>query len=237
MPGTGVEVEGPDGNTYEFPDGTDKTAAVAYFKKRGIGVAKTAAAPVLPPTKQGAVGAFLSDIKGLLKPGGYSPYPGMDQEVKAGAAGHAYEADQERKKAGYSTPYRALAPVAESVGVNVEGMEDAARKGDPGAVLGHAAAGAAVPAMAYAGRGAVRAVSRASDIIGIKSRAGAAFDNIEGKIGDAPVAYEPVHAALDKVFDLGEKGFKVPKVAKAYSKWITERQKTGHTERGPRGQR
>ncbi len=36
-----VQVQGPDGNTYQFPDGTDKTAAVAYFKKKGIGAKQT----------------------------------------------------------------------------------------------------------------------------------------------------------------------------------------------------
>jgi hypothetical protein len=33
-----VSVQGPDGNTYQFPDGTDKSAAIGYFKKKGIGV-------------------------------------------------------------------------------------------------------------------------------------------------------------------------------------------------------
>ena len=32
-----VTVVGPDKQTYQFPDGTDKTAAIAYFKKKGIG--------------------------------------------------------------------------------------------------------------------------------------------------------------------------------------------------------
>lgn len=39
-----VQVQGPDGNTYQFPDGTDKTAAIGYFKKKGIG-AKAATSP------------------------------------------------------------------------------------------------------------------------------------------------------------------------------------------------
>jgi len=232
-----VEVEGPDGNTYQFPDGTDKNAAIKYFKAKGIGVNKNDSAPTLPPTKQGAVGALLSDLKGMLKPRGYSPYPGMDQEAKSEAAGHAYEADQSRKQAGYGRVYRAVVPFAESIGTNVEGMEDAARKGDPGAVIGHAVAPIAAYGVARTGAKVGGAVLRASDMIGIKSRAGAAFDAIEGKIGDAPVAHEPVHAALDKVFDLGDKGFKVPKVAKAYSKWITERQRSGHTEPAPSGGR
>jgi len=32
-----VNVQGPDGKTYAFPDGTDKSAAIAYFKRKGIG--------------------------------------------------------------------------------------------------------------------------------------------------------------------------------------------------------
>lgn len=36
----GVEVEGPDGNVYDFPVGTDKAAAIRYFKSKGIGVPK-----------------------------------------------------------------------------------------------------------------------------------------------------------------------------------------------------
>jgi hypothetical protein len=33
-----VKVNGPDGNTYHFPEGTTKEKAIAYFKKKGIGV-------------------------------------------------------------------------------------------------------------------------------------------------------------------------------------------------------
>lgn len=32
-----VTVKGPDGNVYQFPDGTDKATAIGYFKKKGIG--------------------------------------------------------------------------------------------------------------------------------------------------------------------------------------------------------
>jgi hypothetical protein len=51
--------------------------------------------------------------------------------------------DAARKADGRSLPYRALAPIAEGVGVNVQGMEQSAREGDQAAVLGHAAAAAA----------------------------------------------------------------------------------------------
>lgn len=33
-----VTVVGPDGNTYLFPYGTDKSAAIAFFKRKGIGI-------------------------------------------------------------------------------------------------------------------------------------------------------------------------------------------------------
>lgn len=39
----GVDVHGPDGKQYQFPDGTTKEAAIAYFKKNGIGVQAPAA--------------------------------------------------------------------------------------------------------------------------------------------------------------------------------------------------
>lgn len=78
---------------------------------------------------------------GMLHPGGFSPYPGMDQEAKSGAATEAAQQDRARKAAGYSLPYRAAAPLAESLGVNVPAMEQSAKEGDVGGV----AAGAAVP--------------------------------------------------------------------------------------------
>ena len=37
-----VTITGPDNREYQFPDGTDKTAAIAYFKKKGIGAAPSA---------------------------------------------------------------------------------------------------------------------------------------------------------------------------------------------------
>jgi len=44
-----VTVTGPDNKPYEFPDGTTKDTAVAYFKKKGVGGAPAAAPPPEPP--------------------------------------------------------------------------------------------------------------------------------------------------------------------------------------------
>src|ERR1700685_1797188 len=53
-----VDVEGPDGKTYSFPDGTDKAAAIRYFKAKGItgytmqhSEAERATAAAAPPPK------------------------------------------------------------------------------------------------------------------------------------------------------------------------------------------
>src|ERR1700690_2898617 len=51
----GVQVTGPDGQMYQFPDGTDKAGAIKYFKTKGItGKSQQpqpkAAAPAAPST-------------------------------------------------------------------------------------------------------------------------------------------------------------------------------------------
>src|SRR5215469_10781837 len=58
-----VTVEGPDGNNYEFPDGTDKTAAVAYFKKKGI---TGASAPADEDFTSNTKGEGLYPMSGVL---------------------------------------------------------------------------------------------------------------------------------------------------------------------------
>lgn len=42
---TQVPVQGPDGKQYMFPQGTDKDAAIGYFKKKGIGAAPAQPSP------------------------------------------------------------------------------------------------------------------------------------------------------------------------------------------------
>ena len=132
----GVHITAPDGSPGVIP--ADKTPDAV---KAGAKIVPIEDQPVQHPGFWAQMG---SDLKGLLHPSGFNPYPGMGQDEKAAAAGQAYEQDQARQKAGYGAPYRALAPVAESVGVNVPGMEESAAEGDVGGVLGHAAAPAAV---------------------------------------------------------------------------------------------
>lgn len=103
--------------------------------------ASTTAGTMLDTIKTAA-----SDLGGLVHPSGFSPYPGTGQDEKAAAAGQAYEQDQARQQPGpglahgRGLAYRATVPLAESVGVNVPGMEQSAAEGSQGGVLGHAVA-------------------------------------------------------------------------------------------------
>lgn len=128
----GVTVKSPDGKLGVIP--ADRTQD-----------AVKAGATIVPIQQQetqhpGFWASVANDMKGLLHPSGFSPYPGTDQEAKSAAADQAAQQDQARKAAGYSAPYRALAPVAQAVGVNVPGMEQSAAEGDEAGVYGHAAA-------------------------------------------------------------------------------------------------
>lgn len=128
----GVTVKAPDGSLGVIP--ADRTQD-----------AVKAGGSIVPIQQQetqhpGFWANIADDLKGLLHPSGFSPYPGMDQEAKSAAATQAAQQDQSRKDAGYPLPYRALAPVAQSVGVNVPGMEESAAQGDVAGVAGHAAA-------------------------------------------------------------------------------------------------
>lgn len=90
------------------------------------------------------------DLKAFLTPSGVSPYPGMDEDAKTKLATDAQAADASRKAAGYSTAYRVIAPVGETLGVNAGGMERAAKEGDVGGVLAHATVPAATALLAGA---------------------------------------------------------------------------------------
>ncbi len=128
----GVHITAPDGSAGVVP--ADRTADAV---KAGAKLVPIDDQPVQHPGFWASMG---SDLKGLLHPSGFNPYPGMGQEEKAAAAGQSFEQDQERQKAGYTAPYRVLAPVAQSAGVNVPGMEQSAKEGDIAGVAGHATA-------------------------------------------------------------------------------------------------
>jgi hypothetical protein len=172
--GAALAAGGKPGVTIKSPDG--KLGVVPADRYQD---AVKAGGTVVPyqeqDTQHPGFWAHAADLMGgLLHPSGFSPYPGMDQEAKSAAATQATQQDQARKQAGYSTGYRALAPVAQSVGVNVPAMEQSAKEGDIAGV----AAGAAVPAATLAAGEALsqggRSIADAAESA-LQSRAGRAI--------------------------------------------------------------
>lgn len=166
--------------------------------RKGILGKLTAKAPAAPPKVDapqtpGFFKTLGQDLLGIAKPGGQNPYPGMGQEEKSAAATESAQADQARNKEGYSLPYRAIVPVAESIGVNVPGMEESARQGDVGGVLGHAAA---VPVTIAGAKVAGAGLSEAGEL---RASAADRFGGTARKItGVEPALKEATSKAAEK---------------------------------------
>lgn len=147
------------------------------------------------------------DMKGLLHPSGFSPYPGMDTEAKSDAANQSAQQDQARKDAGYSLPYRAAAPVAQAAGVNVPGMEESAKEGDVAGVMGHAAAPVATLA---AGEAIAHGAPAIADALPSADRAGQALERVKAAAGNVPIdTAKPGNTALD-IYTQSQRGATLP---------------------------
>jgi hypothetical protein len=178
------------------------------------------------PEQQGGGGlrALGSDLlgmaKGLATPQGVNPggYPNVnyvpgrglqeqppEQQPKLQAFAEGQAQDQSRQANGYSKAYRLAAPIAQSVGTNVSGMEASARQGDTSGVLGHAVA----PAAAY---GIVRGAAAGLDALPNKTRAQANFQAAMNAAGDKPVDISPAAATAARTAELGTRGGVPPKV-------------------------
>lgn len=148
----GVRMTGDDGQVHSVPATKINEAYQHGGKLLPLETQKTE-----HPGFWHAVGSYFAS-----PPGGVtSPYPGMDMEQKQAIAQEAGQQADQRKAAGYSAPYRALAPVAQAVGVNVPGMEQAAKEGDVGGVAGYAAVPAAAAIAPLALKGAGKLASKA----------------------------------------------------------------------------
>src|SRR6185369_7725472 len=162
---------------YAAASGGQQSPAGPWTKYRQV----TPPASTPPPEDEGlgaqaghVLGTAYADLKGFFKPQAQNPYPGMGQEQKAADAAIAAQQDQNRKAAGYNMPYRVLAPIAQSVGTNVPGMEQSAAEGDTAGVLGHTLA-AVTPQAATLGLGAMRGPTPPPGMEGIPETAGGGF--------------------------------------------------------------
>lgn len=162
------------------------------------------------------------DLKGVASavatPSGFSPYPGMDQEAKSAAAGQSFEEDQARKDAGYSGAYRALVPVAKSVGVNVGGMEESAKEGDVGGVLGHAAA---TPAVLAVGKAVSSVAPKAGALLPSKAEAGSLLGEVSEAIGKHPVIADDAADIAMEILDKKQTGAKLGGLSKPINQFLS----------------
>lgn len=174
-----------------------------------------------------------SDIKGM--PGSIagatvtSPYPGMDLERKQQVAQQALAEDASRKQAGYGPVYRTVAPIAEAVGTNVPGMEQSAREGDPGGVLGHAAAGATVASAPLTLEGLLRGGAAVADRIPSFERAGAAFKDVSAAAGKVPVDLNEPAATAFRLMELRDSGNYMPRSVAKFLQEATDPSKPAMT--------
>jgi hypothetical protein len=179
-----------------------------------------------PAPQPGFWSSLGSDLKGMV-PHQANPYGDQPLPGRAAAAAQAGEqSDKEltmqnavRKAAGYSLPYRALAPVAEGLGANVQGMEQSARQGDPGGVLGHAAA---VPLTMAATEGVAHGLPFLKNALPSKTRAGANFQTVMSAAKDVPVdTTAPGNTAL-QIKDFAGRGGRQPKVVTDFIRRATD---------------
>lgn len=149
-----VKMKAPDGSIGYVPAPKSQDAVKAGGSIIPLG------ADDLGASKPGVAATLWNDLKGMAsgipqtaRTVGEMTQPGTAGVALAPIVQGLSQADDIRKAEGRSLPYRADAAAATLLGANVPGMEDAAREGNPGAVVGHAIAGAA-PYIAGAGIGA-----------------------------------------------------------------------------------
>lgn len=159
-----VQMSAPDGTKGYVP--ADRLSEAT--KAGGTVIPYNVSTPGAP--KEGFWPAVGSELKGMAQGVGQmlAEGPPNTPEAMIRQAGANAPAMAQRAQEGRSLPYQALAGVAPSLGVNPAGMEEAARQGDPNAVLGHAV-GNAIP---YAAPLAGEAVGRLAGAAGVGDAAG-----------------------------------------------------------------
>lgn len=183
----GVKFSDPDGNIRYAPP--DKVPEISqhggkilpmqeqsapksipgFLANLGSAMANRVGVPMSPGDVSEAGQALGSDVAGIVKGA-----PKMAMDALKHSAGLGYADDAKRimqqaqtfKEQGagpnpYSPAYRILSPLAENLGINVQGMQQSATQGSPGGVMGHAAT---VPAVMAATEGLAKGIGFAGDM-------------------------------------------------------------------------
>jgi hypothetical protein len=199
-----VTVQGPDGNTYQFPDGTDKDAAVRYFRSKGIGGTAQefgslrAATPT--PSPKGVL-PWLQNAEEDITHGGRKTIVGKTLGYLQGQGEKGYsglESGVSPETAQYmgSVPIgsiKMLKGIAETPSHPIMG---------PLHAIGGALQAASIPSAFMAGPGAEAAI----EAIPSRAHAGRLFESVMSDAANQPVSLTKSLPALERAQQLSERG-------------------------------
>lgn len=194
----GVNMNAPDGTPVIIPADRVQDAVKAGGKIIPFNLETQ-------PDKEGFVSHALGYLKGMVP----TEKPSMTDAIVGPASTAAKQVYGAGKQAvnsiqqGHGLPYSAAAGAATAVGVNVPRMEQAAEQGDAGGVLGEAAVPAAIAAGTYG-------ASRALNALPSASRAGAAFQDVKGAVGNVPIKMSKVGNTALEIYTQADRGASLP---------------------------
>lgn len=218
-----VEVQGPDGNIYQFPDGITKEVAVAYFKRKLGTKTPTAQIEANPPAVPKPQ-VLKTGLEGYHE-GGYGPVSQGDLANSLFA-----NSDEFGKRA-------ALVLAPEAGAIATKGLPLAARMF--GQAVGGAAGGKisgmsnAESAGVGAVAGAIPAIGPAARAIGSKipgtapymAQASAKFQQVMGAARGQPVEVKESGNVAARIWDMSQRGGSRPKVITDFVKRMTDPEK------------
>lgn len=214
-----------NGAAIDFSQYADKPAPTIDFS----GYADKAPAQPTPASdgyQPGAGNAIWEDIKGVAKslPSLFPPIQamnavqqGVDQYRSLRDTGQTLEQRQnaDQKARGYGTVYRLVTPAAQSLGVNVSGMEQSAAHGDEAGVYGHAVVPTTMAVAPLAGELALKTANR---VIPSRPRAGVGIRTLtERNAAIRPRVGESYRIAREITDSANMTGASIPEPIRAYA--------------------
>lgn len=227
----GINMKAPDGTLGVVPatryqEGVQKGGTVVPFDYK-------------PPAQQGPVSSAISktagDIAGAAK-GVYhavvdpliDTHADLVNKLQQEQAQDAAKQSPERQAYIKTLPFwrhapsvykNIVAPAGEAIGANVSGMEQSGQEGDPGGVVGHAAAPLATLA---ATEGLLRGVPMLKNALPSKARAGANFETVMGAVKDVPIDVTDAGNTALQIKELAGRGGRSPKVVNDFVRRATD---------------
>lgn len=235
-----TQVQAPDGNIVQFPDGMDHTAITAAMRKLYPAPTSKPGSTLMekrtpgffethPRTREAILGAFggagipetMHPVSDLAKGVGQMLSPKASSEDVAPYSTSAVAPQVTRLAVG----------AAKQLGQYGKEIYNPSAPGE----RAHGIAGlTTMIGSLVGGPKAAAEVKPLPEIVGIRTRAGKAFSAAETAFGGSPVDHAPIVQQMAKVNDLAKKGFTPPKIMKDLANWI-DTQSRSHLENAPGG--